>query len=269
MVFKENDLPPIFDPIVPPYDVASEDSVTRKLNKLELKTALESKGYNGEGKVDALRDRAKEAGIPLTITKGKVTEGYISKPKGASQIVCERGFVDMEGKLPDGSKFYMNGTSSKDPLTGAKLINKATSVIRMLQRCDDFRNETTQLMYIMDLIGVNLILTPKCHPEIAGRGVEYGWGYSKLRFRCDFNDAIAKNLTDNVMKSLDREVLTLNRMRKFARKAREYKLTYALLFHMADGKDASAGKDDIKHIKKLFKVHRSAMDADYSFIASA
>ena len=71
------------------------------------------------------------------------------------------------------------------------------------------------------------------------------------------------------MKSLDREVLTLNRMRKFARKAREYKLTYALLFHMADGKDASAGKDDIKHIKKLFKVHRSAMDADYSFIASA
>ena len=109
-------------------------------------------------------DRAKEAGIPLTITKGKIIEGYIGKPKGASQIVCERGFVDMEGKLPDGSKFSMNGTSSKDALTGVKLINKATSVIRMLQRCDDFRNETTQLMYIMDLIGVSLILTPKYHP---------------------------------------------------------------------------------------------------------
>ena len=55
-------------------------------------------------------------------------------------------------------------------------------------------------------------------------------------------------------------------MRKFARKAREYKLTYALIFHLSDGADATAGKDDIEHITKAFKAHRSAMDADYAFI---
>ena len=77
------------------------------------------------------------------------------------------------------------------------------------------------MMYILNLPTVLLILTPKCHPEIAGRGVEYAWGYSKLRFRQGFNDGVAKNLTVKVLKSIDREVLDINWIRKFARKARE------------------------------------------------
>ena len=123
--------------------------------------------------------------------------------------------------------------------------------------------------YILESLGVKLRLTPKCHPEIAGRGVEYSWGYGKLRFRRDFNDAIAKNLKSNVMNSLDRKVITVNRSRKFARKAREYKLTYSLLIHNAGGEDATATKNEIEHITKLFKVHRSAIDSDYLFITKA
>ena len=64
-------------------------------------------------------------------------------------------------------------------------------------------------MYILDLLGIRLILTPKCYPEIAGRGVEYFWGYGKLRFRWYFKYSVAKNLTENVFKSLDREVMTI------------------------------------------------------------
>ena len=91
-----------------------------------------------------------------------------------------------------------------------------------------------------------------------------------MRFRIDFNDAVAINLKRNVLRSLGADVLTLDRVRKFARKAREYKLTYALLFHLADGEELnSTGKDEIEHITKLFKAHRSAMDADYGFIASS
>ena len=91
-----------------------------------------------------------------------------------------------------------------------------------------------------------------------------------MRFRQDFNDAVAANLRDNVMKSLDRQVITTNRIRKFARKAREYKLTYALIFYLGeDNEIASKGKDEIEHITKLFKAHRSAMDSDYGFIAGA
>ena len=125
------------------------------------------------------------------------------------------------------------------------------------------------MMYILGLLHVLLILTPKCHPEIAGRGVEYAWGYSKLRFRRDFNDAIAKNIKQSVLKLLDRSVLITNRIRKFVRKAREYKLIYALIFHLADSKDTSTGKDEIEHITKAFKAHRLAMNSDYAFIANA
>ena len=163
----------------------------------------------------------------------------------------------------------MNGTSVKDPITKVVTIDKSTSIVRILKRCHDFKTETTQLKYILDLLGVFMILTPKCHPEIAGRGVEYCWGYAKLRFRRDFNDAIAKNLKLNVKKSLDRDVITIDRVRKFARKTREYKLTYSLLVHLAKGNDATAGKDDIEHITKMFKAHRSAIDADYSFILNS
>ena len=270
MIFSETSLPPIFAPGVPKHDIEREDeNVTRRLTKVELKAALELKGFNSDGKVNELKARATEAGIALTETLRKIEEGYVGKPKGAQQILYERGFIDHEGKMSDGRKLTMNGTSSKDATTGVVTVDKSTSVSQVLGQCDDFKNEKTQLMYILDLLGVQLILTPKCHPEIAGRGVEYCWGYSKMRFRGEFNDAIASNLKKNVIKSLDREVITLGRVRKFARKAREYKLTYGLLFHLSEGSKGSAAKDTIEHLTKAFKAHRSALDADYAFIAKA
>ena len=82
--------------------------------------------------------------------------------------------------------------------------------------------------------------------------------------------AVAGNLKANVLKLLDRQVLTLNRIRKFVRKARECKLTYALIFYLADNNEtATTGKDEIEHITKLFKAHISAIDSDYGFITGA
>ena len=126
------------------------------------------------------------------------------------------------------------------------------------------------MMYICNLLGILLRLTPKCHPKIASRGIKHAWGYSKLRFQINFNDAVARNLKENVVRSLSSDVLTVDRVRKFAKKAREYKLTYALLFHLSDGEElGSIDKDKIEHIIKLFKAHRSAMDADYRLISNA
>jgi hypothetical protein len=148
--------------------------------------------------------------------------------------------------------------------------DKETSVREILKRCEDFANETPQLEFIAQkYLGAFIRLTPKCHPEIAGRGIEYAWGYAKLRFRRGINDAVASHLEENVKAALSREVLTINRIRKFARKARDYKLTYSYLVALADGEDASAAKGRIEHLTKLFKQHRSAIDADYKFIADA
>jgi hypothetical protein len=109
------------------------------------------------------------------------------------------------------------------------------------------------------------MLTPKCHPEIAGRGIEYAWGYSKLRFCNQFNDAKQKNLEDNVRMALTTDVLTLQRIRKVARKAREYKFTYSFLVAHED-KVGEMSKSLLDHITKQFKQHRSALYSDYAFI---
>ena len=42
----------------------------------------------------------------------------------------------------------------------------------------------------------------KCHPEIAGLGVEYLWGHSKRLFRNRYNDESGKKLEANVRKSM-------------------------------------------------------------------
>ncbi len=38
-------------------------------------------------------------------------------------------------------------------------------------------------------LGIGMEQTPRCHPELAGRGIEYCWGKAKLEFRRnnDFN----------------------------------------------------------------------------------
>jgi predicted naringenin-chalcone synthase len=111
-------------------------------------------------------------------------------------------------------------------------------------------------------LGAFIRLTPKCHSKIAGR-IECARGYSKLRFRRGINEAIASHLEENVKAALSREVLTINQICKFAQKPRDYKLTYSYLVALADGEDASAAKDRIEHLTKLFKQHRSALHANY------
>lgn len=98
------------------------------------------------------------------------------------------------------------------------------------------------MMYILILLGVLLILTPTYHPEIAGRSVEYALEYSKLRFHQYFNNAVAENLNANLLTSLEREVLNINRVSKLGRKARECKLSYSLMFDMVDGEEEATRK---------------------------
>ena len=46
---------------------------------------------------------------------------------------------------------------------------------------EDFQNEKTLLQLHGEKFGVTVDRTPKCHPEIAGEGIEYGWGLAKLK----------------------------------------------------------------------------------------
>ena len=70
--------------------------------------------------------------------------------------MCDRGFVNLDGKLPNSKISTMNGKKETDPLTGVVSITKETSSISMLKRCNDFKNEVKQIMLICNSLNVLL-----------------------------------------------------------------------------------------------------------------
>ena len=54
-------------------------------------------------------------------------------------------------------------------------------------------------MLLMDR-GHVLLMSPKAHPELAGKGIEYTLGKFKREVR-RLNDSIARNLLDSVVKT--------------------------------------------------------------------
>jgi hypothetical protein len=118
-------------------------------------------------------------------------------------------------------------------------------------------------LLLKNFFGASIRLTPKCHPKIAGRGIERAWGHPKLRFCRGINDAAADHLENDVKAALSREALTINGVCKFARKAPDCKLTCSHLVALADGEDASAAKGRIEHLTKLFKQHRHSLTCCY------
>jgi hypothetical protein len=273
---------------------------TKDKNKDDLVSDLEAANINSKGNVPVLKERCRQAGIPLVKSLDRLIAGYVGKPKAALQIAYERGFINSKKKNADGKVVSWEGTIIKNTndANGAqdgpgprhrdqhlrqaqkkpkKKRDLTTSLRRILANCEDFRLEKSKLECLVEELGGNCRMTPKVHPEIAGVGIEYDWGYAKLKYRKEINDGIASHLEKNVKKALDpEETLTINRTRKFARKAREYKLTYHFLITMlaqtdslTPGSDDRLAKETIENITKAFKAHRCALDSDYAFIRTA
>lgn len=160
-----------------------------------------------EAKLSDLQNIALRSGIPIKRDEPKMTKGYIGDgevPLGMLEYLYRRCFID-----PAATK-----APSKD------------ECIKILESLTDFKAELTLMQTVGRDIGLEVVMTPICHCEIAGRGVEYGWGVSKLDFR-KINDGQAKKTREYIEKSF--EGLTIEVVRKLARKAREYKLAYRTL----------------------------------------
>ena len=273
MHFRPGDLPPVGEPDAPPNDTGTAGEHTVKDHTApQLRKILEDNSMSSDGKKPELVARLVLAGTPTTRGKEKMIQGCIGKQKGALQIAFEQGFFD-ENLLVNGEKVSMMGRVlvKRDKSRGMKEEREdSTSVLKMLRGCNDFKTKKTQLQSIVeDELGCIMRLTPKCHPEIAGVGVECAWGCSKFRFRKDFNDGEKEKLEENVRKALSTNTLTLKRMRKFARKARECKLTCRCFIEKADGSVERMKKGCIEGITKVFKQHRSALDAGHSFVVKS
>jgi hypothetical protein len=108
-------------------------------------------------------------------------------------------------------------------------------------------------------------MSPKGHPEIAGLGIEYSWGKSKMEYR-RLNDCVPKHMHANILESF--EFLTLERVRKYARKTREYKRAYRIK-HGQQSCTTAESLEGFAAVQKFVKhsaSHRCTLDQDLTFL---
>ena len=138
----------------------------------------------------------------------------------------------------------------------------------VLSNCNDFKNEKTALQHLVESRGHILLMSPKCHPELAGLGIEYSWGMSKLKFRRKTNDENPRKLRENMVASMcPKTILTLGRVRRFARRTRDLGRGYIALAKIeAEGGPPIDSKDMIEHMRKKHKADRNILDLEPGLI---
>jgi len=190
-----------------------------------------------------------------------------------AQINYERGLwlQDMHGKMTetDIKKKERKGVRGQpwkyNPLLDAALV---------LSNCADFKYEKSELQELVESRGHILLISVKCHPEMAGVGVEYCWGKLKYEHRhrnCQKDKRKSgQEFKDNITRLCkDETILPMTRIWKFSRRTREYMMLY-----MDYNERSSTSECTYKHIthkeledmKQKCKTHRNIMELEKSFL---
>ena len=149
----------------------------------------------------------------------------MGKPKGMLQILYERGFFDPS--IPTKEIVRKYSKDLKKDKDGNEL--PGTSLKELVSNLPDFKNETTLLQFRAEQLNVTVNCSPKYHPEIAGKGIEYCWGLGKNTYR-------RKSIKDKRTKSkylelvaqctCNKTVISKQCVRLFRRRQRCYMLSY-------------------------------------------
>jgi hypothetical protein len=105
--------------------------------------------------------------------------------------------------------------------------------------CPDFAVEKSDLEHLADELGCIVNFTAKYHCEIAGEGVENGWGFSKKIYRRlpiskkRYLDVFTKSVKDCLIQ------VTPEQARRFSRCCRKYMLAYQKIVDEADGESTA------------------------------
>jgi hypothetical protein len=207
-------------------------TIRYRYTKAELAARLLASDLPTWGTKKELEQRCITNGIPTTEQRPKVLEGWNGKAKGAFQILFERGFIQVgEGGIAQAYKMHtMEGSKN---LLGEQILG--SSLKELIVVLPDFVEEKTLLQYHAEGRSINggpqivLLRSPKCHPEVAGEGIEYDWAASKSWYRrLPISDKNTKEkFRENVRRSLQQ--ITKTYRRSFGKRAREYILAYDAL----------------------------------------
>ncbi len=196
----------------------------------------------------------------LQLAKSK----YVGQPKGIYQVLYERGMyvANMRGGLTKKEQ-------ERRLLEGKPLVEPELDAPLVLSQCEDFANEIGALDHQLRLRGHRLILSPKCHPELAGIGIEYSWGKVKMIFRSEFNNGKASELMENVEASITPDVLPLERVWRYSRRTRDYMRAYQLMAEHPDLSPEDQSFRLIEAVCKKYKTHRNMGEIARDFINEA
>ena len=138
--------------------------------------ALKQKGMKDpKGSKQKLQKLCEKNGIAITKDVQHVKEGWVEKQKGSFQILFERGWTDPNANPKDYTvlghlNIYRNRCKQK-------------SLKKLLSLQPDFMRQETLLQTFIMKLGQKSDRTPIVHCEIAGEGIEFNWGHSKIIYR--------------------------------------------------------------------------------------
>jgi hypothetical protein len=147
-----------------------------------------------------------------------------------------------------------------------KLPDNNLSYDYVLGACPDFRGEKSALSELIESRGHILLLSVKCHPEMAGCGIEFCWGMSKRVFRKNnqIGKLETKDLLEKIEKSLSDGVLGLKRIWEFERRTRTYMRMYRDIgLNNCIDKLSYKGLEDQM---KTYKTHRNIEETESQFL---
>ena len=229
LVFQPNDAGPFWlspeERELCRHDVILDGFSELDRNKAELELELKGKGINikGKNKTELVQlCVSNDISVKKQIQKSK--EGWEGKSKGLLQVLWERGLIDGNNL----NNYTLTGKRKNSPI-----IDTSRSLRHIMSLCTDFVNEEGMLQHIGAGLGVTVLLTPKCHAELAGEGIEYVWACAKGAYRSLPLEEKKKKeyFQQSVRKVLSEEVITIQRIRRFAKRAHQYLLAY----HALDG----------------------------------
>ena len=260
------------------YDKPSRKKVKEYFKKEDLIIVLQRDGMKvSKG---TLRKKCQQLcvsrGIATSYLIDGITEGWVGKPKGSFQILYERGWIDPSNL----SKYIEKGTKG-----AMGNLLESTSLKKILEKQGNFMTKLTLLQYHAQLLGAMVDQMPKCHPELAGEGVEYAWALAKLFYRCQKIQLKRPktNFIDLVRRCTSREdVQSTNQVRKCSRRTRKYMLGYRAIQEVTKEtqeehevlEDALTNKNRtskynytlIEKIIKTYKTHKNCLDTDTKWL---
>lgn len=219
-----------------------------------------------KGNLQHIKDIAIKKGLEVTYLPDKIQKGWVGKPKGFKQILFERKLLN----LNDIKNYTKDGHKDGD----GNLLDDKYSMKNILGACTNFVNEMTSLQRVGHEIGkkhgydITIDRTPKCHPEVAGEGIEYTWAQSKLYIR---NLPIkkrkrVKDFLSHVQLALSADKganLTKELIRKLSARARDYMAAYHILSNDNVTKThTSISKKEIDKMRKVYRCHQCILDIE-------